>query len=234
MSTGIQSTSLIYDVTLDLTFAPPNTAPVVTITEPAAPPTVDEGVSVDFVATSIDTEDGDISAGIVWTSDLDGLLFTGASFSTVGLSVGVHLITATSTDSGALVGLDTVVVTVVEVEGAIGPFSAKLQDPRAQGGRDDQDLGSKVMTDEAKGSRQSDVGAKLAAESSRGKVGAGATPSAQRGSDSAGGALETDVSASSENQAAKGSLAQSTAGGKLADKSPTGSTSSDNPRGSFK
>ena len=55
-------------------------------------------VSVDFVGTCIDLEDGDISEFIVWTSDVSGELGIGASFS-MDLTEGDHLITATCTDS---------------------------------------------------------------------------------------------------------------------------------------
>jgi subtilisin family serine protease len=68
----------------------------VTITGP------DDGASVHgesgFSATAIDDEDGDISANISWSSDVDGDLGTGASI-LAELSLGAHVITATVTDA---------------------------------------------------------------------------------------------------------------------------------------
>jgi hypothetical protein len=45
-----------------------NSAPVVTITAPATGHTVEVGTNVAFTGTAIDSEDGDISAGIAWSS----------------------------------------------------------------------------------------------------------------------------------------------------------------------
>jgi hypothetical protein len=80
-----------------------NKAPAVTITSPTSP-TVDEGASVDFAATAPDAEDGDLSANLSWVSDLDGVIGSGAGFSTSSLSVGLHTITASVTDSGGRTG----------------------------------------------------------------------------------------------------------------------------------
>ena len=91
--------------------APGNNTPQVTITAPADPTTVDSGVEVTFNATATDTEDGDLAASVNWTSDLDGFLGTGATVMTT-LSDGVHTVTASATDSGALTGTDTVTVSV--------------------------------------------------------------------------------------------------------------------------
>lgn len=64
---------------------------------------------VEFKGTCTDAEDGDLSASLVWVSDIDGDLFTGAEgpgapgplygYGTYPLSLGVHQITATCTDS---------------------------------------------------------------------------------------------------------------------------------------
>ena len=98
-----------------------NTAPTVTIDAPGDGHTVNQGDSVAFAGSATDLEDGDISASLAWTSNHDGTIGTGASFSTIELSVGVHTITATVTDSGASSASDTVDVTV-NVTG--GPTSA--------------------------------------------------------------------------------------------------------------
>jgi subtilisin family serine protease len=89
-----------------------NTAPSVTITSPADGSTYTEGASVTFTGSAIDAEDGDLSAQISWTSNLDGAIGAGASFSTGTLSVGDHTITASVTDGDGANGSDTVRVTI--------------------------------------------------------------------------------------------------------------------------
>ena len=91
---------------------PANNAPSVTITAPADGTTVTEGDSVTFSGTASDVEDGDLSASLGWSSDIDGAIGSGASFSTSALSVGTHTITASVTDSGSLSGADSITLTV--------------------------------------------------------------------------------------------------------------------------
>lgn len=57
------------------------------------------GESVVLEALAADSNEVDLSADIVWTSSLDGILGTGAQLVTSALSAGVHTITATVTDS---------------------------------------------------------------------------------------------------------------------------------------
>ena len=94
-----------------------NTAPIVTIAAPVNGSSSDEGVSIGFAGTANDSEDGYISANLTWTSDLDGNIGSGASFSTSTLSVGTHTITASVTDSGGLPDNDSITVTVNSVGG---------------------------------------------------------------------------------------------------------------------
>ena len=92
---------------------PPNTAPTVTIQAPANGTTVTAGASVTFTGTATDTQDGNISGDLVWSSNLQqGPLGTGASFSISTLVVGQHAITASVTDSGGLQGSAAIVVNV--------------------------------------------------------------------------------------------------------------------------
>jgi len=79
-----------------------NQAPVAIITEPATDSVFAQGVIVSFSGTATDTEDGDIGAQLVWTSNLDGIIGNGADFALSSLSTGTHTITATVTDSGGL------------------------------------------------------------------------------------------------------------------------------------
>ncbi len=118
--------------------AAPNTAPVVTITTPSGNISVVEGTSVSFAGTATDAEDGPLTGSLSWSSNLDGVIGSGASFSTSSLSVGVHTITASVSDSGGASASDTVGVTVTADPGtgctdcidwnAVGTVSYSSQD----------------------------------------------------------------------------------------------------------
>lgn len=91
--------------------APSNLTPTVTITAPTNGATFTEGDSISFAGAANDVEDGDISSQITWTSDVDGVLGTGAAL-TSALTRARHVITANVTDSGLATGFDTVSITV--------------------------------------------------------------------------------------------------------------------------
>ena len=112
-----------YDDADDLVFAVNpaggggNTAPSATITSPADGASFVAGTSVSFAGSANDAEDGNLTGSLSWTSSLDGNLGSGGSFSTSGLSVGSHTITASVTDSGGLSGSDSVAITVTPASG---------------------------------------------------------------------------------------------------------------------
>ena len=81
-----------------------NAFPVVTITSPVGGSSVTEGDSVTFSGIASDVEDGDLTADLIWSSDLDGTIGFGDSFSVSSLSPGIHEITATVADSVYLKG----------------------------------------------------------------------------------------------------------------------------------
>jgi hypothetical protein len=97
-----------------------NTNPVVTITSPATGSTTTSPVS--FVGTATDAEDGEMAGSIVWSSNVDGPLGTGASIS-APLTAGAHTITATITDSGSATDTDTISLTIT-VPSASGTINA--------------------------------------------------------------------------------------------------------------
>ena len=70
-----------------------------------APPTTT------LTASAFDPEDGDLSAAITWSSDVDGPLGTGGTLS-VPLTMGVHVVTATVSDSLGVVASASVTFTV--------------------------------------------------------------------------------------------------------------------------
>jgi hypothetical protein len=93
---------------------PVNTAPTVTISSPADASSHLTTDLISFIATATDTQDGTITSNLRWSSSLVGQIGTGASFSLV-LPVGVHVITASVTDSGGLNGVDTHTISVSTV-----------------------------------------------------------------------------------------------------------------------
>lgn len=62
------------------------------------------GTPIEFRANAYDGVDGDVSGGIEWRSDRDGLLYTGFEFTTSALSQGTHVVTVTARD---LTGAET-------------------------------------------------------------------------------------------------------------------------------
>jgi hypothetical protein len=88
-----------------------NTAPSVMITSPANGASFSQGSHIDFAAYASDLEDGDVSASLLWSSDLDGI-FGAGQLVTASLSSGTHRITAKATDSEGLSGSAAVSITV--------------------------------------------------------------------------------------------------------------------------
>ncbi len=95
---------------LNVRSAPPNDAPAVSITSPADGSVFGSGATISFAGTAADTEDRDLTASLVWTSDIDGQIGTGGSFQ-ASLSDGDHTITASAADSGGKSGSDSVGIT---------------------------------------------------------------------------------------------------------------------------
>ena len=75
-----------------------NELPTVNISSPSNGATFTSGDVICLVGTAQDTEDGNITANLVWTSGIDGQIGTGGSCSKI-LSVGTHTITASVDDS---------------------------------------------------------------------------------------------------------------------------------------
>ena len=88
-----------------------NDAPAVSILQPSDGATFDSGASITFEGTATDTEDGDLTGGLSWTSSIDGPIGTGGIFSTT-LSDGSHTVTAEVTDSGGKTGSVSIKLTV--------------------------------------------------------------------------------------------------------------------------
>lgn len=89
-------------------------APDVAITSPADGATFIEGDEVSLEGAATDVEDGELTgSALVWSSDRDGTLGTGASLGTT-LTVGQHAIMLKATDSGGNADSASLTLTVVE------------------------------------------------------------------------------------------------------------------------
>ena len=88
-----------------------NNAPTISIGSPSNNSSYASGTLISFSASALDTEDGNITSSLRWTSNIDGQIGTGGSFSRT-LSSGTHIITLSVTDSGGLSGSTQLSVTV--------------------------------------------------------------------------------------------------------------------------
>lgn len=88
-----------------------NNPPTVSITSPAIGASFDSGAIISFDGAASDNEDGDLTGGMVWSSDLQGQIATGGSFTAL-LSDGTHKITAEVTDSGGSTASGSTAITV--------------------------------------------------------------------------------------------------------------------------
>ncbi len=90
-----------------------NEHPIVSIQSPTDGSNYRTDDPITFAGTAIDDNDGDLSASLIWVSDLDGEIGTGTEFST-NLNEGTHTITASATDMDGETGSDSVEIIVVE------------------------------------------------------------------------------------------------------------------------
>jgi hypothetical protein len=105
-----------------------NTAPSVTISSPSNGTSVASGAAVTFAGSASDTQDGNLTSSLVWSSNIDGQIGTGGSF-TRTLTSGTHQITATSTDSGGLVTARAVSVSVAAAQATNTAPSVTISSP---------------------------------------------------------------------------------------------------------
>lgn len=90
-----------------------NNAPISSIISPSEGNVFKPGKAISFSGSGTDHEDGDLDGGALkWTSNRDGELGSGCSFTSSNLSTGVHTVTLTATDSGGLNGTARVNITV--------------------------------------------------------------------------------------------------------------------------
>jgi subtilisin family serine protease len=107
----VSNTTIFHPVLVPGSGGVTNNPPTVAITSPANGTTFASGTSISFTGSASDTENGDLTARLAWTSSSDGSIGTDSPFSKV-LSDGTHTITAEVTDSGGLSSSDSVTITV--------------------------------------------------------------------------------------------------------------------------
>jgi len=92
-----------------------NQPPVVAIASPVSGSSVASGTLLFFAGGAVDPEDGAITgAGLVWTSDIDGPIGTGAYFTKNNLTAGLHTITLSVEDSQGEEASDSVTIEITE------------------------------------------------------------------------------------------------------------------------
>jgi len=109
-----------------------NTAPAVSIASPGANSSFSDTTNISFSGTASDSQDGNLTANLKWTSNLIGQIGTGGSFGRT-LPVGVHVITASVTDSGGLVSSKQVTVTILASAPATGTPTLSAQSSKGRG-----------------------------------------------------------------------------------------------------
>ena len=110
--------------------------PEISITAPVDETNVNSEDSITFTGTSTDLEDGNLSAEIIWTSNLDGALGTGGSVSAT-LSAGTHRIKASVTDADGKSAEEQIIVIVLA-----GGQQVETTEKRVSAGTDDAEEGA--------------------------------------------------------------------------------------------
>jgi len=91
-----------------------NSTPIIAISNSSSSSTYTEGSLVTLTAAATDSEDGDLTGSIQWSSNISGNLITGAVFSISSLSIGTHTITASVSDSSSALVSATQTVTITD------------------------------------------------------------------------------------------------------------------------
>lgn len=92
-----------------------NQGPNVLISSPSSGGLFETGQGLNFSASANDIEDGNLSALVQWTSNLDGELGIGATLSVPSLSEGTHDITARVIDSALVDGSQELTISVINL-----------------------------------------------------------------------------------------------------------------------
>ena len=97
-ASDVQSDVSNAQVSATVSIVAANSAPSVSITSPAEGTVITEGDAIALMANASDSEDGDLSSLVVWSSNRDGVLGIGQMINP-NLSLGQHQLTAAVTDT---------------------------------------------------------------------------------------------------------------------------------------
>ena len=109
---------------------PQSNSPTVSITSPTDGDSFSDGTIITFAGQASDTEDGNLTTNLAWSSNIDGTIGTGGNFST-SLSLGTHTITAQVSDSSGLSTSRNITIGVVPTP--LPPMGTLLIDDFADG-----------------------------------------------------------------------------------------------------
>ena len=135
---------------------PPNNPPSVVINTPATGSSFPYGTTINFSGNASDTEDGDLTSKLIWTSSISGTIGSGGNFAK-SLASGTHTITAKVTDSAGNTASSSVTITVTApannppkvtinnpITGSSFPYGATLTFSGSASDAEDGDLTSKL------------------------------------------------------------------------------------------
>ncbi len=128
-------TVVINEIKIESGGEPGNFAPVVTITAPVDGTNVEKGTPLGFAGTANDTEDGDLTDGLSWSSNIQGILGNGGGIANVILSLGDHVVTASVDDAEGATGEDAINVTVYDPSGPTSMSVSELSGSGVAGSR---------------------------------------------------------------------------------------------------
>jgi hypothetical protein len=115
-ATDSRGATFSHNRTLTVTAAAVNQAPSASISTPASGASFTQGSAVSFAGSANDPEDGALSgSSLVWTSNVDGQIGTGTSFSKSDLTVGTHAITLTARDAAGATATATRSISITAV-----------------------------------------------------------------------------------------------------------------------
>lgn len=97
----------------DCTMIPVGNAPVVEIWHPSDGEMRQAGRAIPFTTNAMDVEDGDIAASVVVTSDVEGEIGRGRTFSWTPTTLGAQVITASVTDSDSRTDTGTITLNII-------------------------------------------------------------------------------------------------------------------------
>ena len=103
---------------------PQNRPPEIHISSPNNGASFKIGDYIDFEAIAVDPEEGTLTGNsIVWTSNKDGRIGSGISFTRDDLSVNQHTITATAFDSAGASSSDVITISITAYFELVGEYS---------------------------------------------------------------------------------------------------------------